>query len=60
MRDFPHPLTPSPKEGEGEPEPDWFFLPLSPLWERGPGGEGDEAGDLTASVYLIRAPSARR
>ena len=34
----PHPPTPSPtKRGEGEPE---VFLPLSPPWERGPGGEG--------------------
>jgi glycosyltransferase involved in cell wall biosynthesis len=35
-RKLPHPPTPSPKEGEGEKD----RLPLSPLWERGPGDEG--------------------
>ncbi len=34
---FPHPPTPSPKEGEGGPE---GLAPPLPFWERGLGGEG--------------------
>src|SRR5262249_26979764 len=34
----PHPQPPLPQRGEGEKE--GFWLPLSPLWERGLGGEG--------------------
>jgi hypothetical protein len=37
----PHPPTPSPTSGEGEP-----ILPLAPAWERGSGGEGQATGEL--------------
>jgi len=38
----PHPPTPSPTRGEGEQAGVLVQnLPLSPAWERGPGGEGD-------------------
>ncbi len=39
--DTPHPPTPSPTRGEGGNAD----LPLSPAWERGPGGEGHSGGE---------------
>ena len=45
----PHPLTPSPKWGEGEQEAP---APLSPLWERGWGG-GRESYPLPVKVFTL-------
>jgi hypothetical protein len=39
------PRPPHPQRGEGEPK---LLLPLSPLWERGPGGEGGITGTTNA------------
>jgi len=36
------PLTPRPLSHQGERGSQKFLLPLSPEWERGPGGEGKE------------------
>jgi superfamily II DNA or RNA helicase len=51
-QDRPHPLTPSPIEGEGEQEP---FTPLSPSG-RGAGGEGGTVRNAGYAPYLDYRP----
>jgi serine/threonine protein kinase len=45
LLESPHPPAPSPRAGEGEPDPGQALgsslVPPLPLWERGLGGEGD-------------------
>ncbi len=47
---FPHPLTPSPKGGEGEPD-----SPLAPLSRSGAGGEGQSPSPSLGEGFRVRA-----
>jgi SAM-dependent MidA family methyltransferase len=51
----PSPPAPSPTGGEREPD-GGRLLPLSPAWERGPGGEGPYHGVILANELLDAFP----